>query len=459
MTLPNPNSPTPHLGGQPNADTAPQASRRFRELIGLNVKFSQGQPLSDLPTLSELGVRWVRDTVDWATLEPKPGQFIRFPSDFARRLEFYKSHGIGVVFLLAYENNVAYPATRSAPLRPLDPVTFGRYAVEVAKQLRTAGVDFVLEIWNEPHNFVIRPLLSGSWNGKPPAPWLEHYLKMVREVVRQVKALDSSIQLLSDDDMWVIHYWYLEQGLPAQLDGFAFHPYTQASPERTAVDHDTDWVHPFTVVDADGSFQSAVRRLREHGRRKLGRTPELWVTEWGWPIGQQSPLGPMTEDLLAAWLPRAYVIAAAAGVRAVCWFSARDSVDGPMGLITNSGRKRKPYYALKALSKQLGESVFAAQVIGGDHPTRGVQAFRFDTAQSSKLVVWSLDSKPSKLQLRDALTNATVVDRYGERVEPSTDSTGVPYLVLENSPYYLETAPQLDNSALRALLVSEARVP
>ncbi|MGE5786743.1 MAG: hypothetical protein ACM3ZE_19270, partial [Myxococcales bacterium] len=279
----------------------------------MNVKFTQGQPLTDLPMLSELGVRWVRDTVDWATIEPKPEQFKPFPPDFVRRLVFYKSQGIGVVFFLAYENNVAYPATGADPFRPINPAAFGRYAVEVAKQLSASGVRFVLEIWNEPHNFVIRPMLSGGWNGKPPAPWLEHYVKMTREVVHRVKAFDPAIELLTDDDMWIIHYWYLEQGLPPELDGFAFHPYTLASPERAAVDHDTDWVRPFTVVDADGSFHSAVRRLRAHGRNKLGKTPQMWVTEWGWPIGQLSPSGLVTEDLLANWLPRAYVVAAAAG--------------------------------------------------------------------------------------------------------------------------------------------------
>ncbi|HEY5960706.1 MAG TPA: hypothetical protein VIV60_29330, partial [Polyangiaceae bacterium] len=164
-------SATDRAAGEPTTEGELESMRPLREVLGLNVKFTQGQPLTDLPILEELGVRWVRDTVDWATLEPQPGQFVAFPPAFLQRVAFYRAHHIGIVFLLAYENRAAYPATRDNPLRPIDPSAFGAYAKVVAERLRDLGVEFVLEIWNEPHNFVIRPMLSGGWNGKPPAPW------------------------------------------------------------------------------------------------------------------------------------------------------------------------------------------------------------------------------------------------------------------------------------------------
>jgi hypothetical protein len=419
----------------------PAPLRPFRESVGVNVKFTQGQPLSDLPLLTELGVHWVRDTVDWATLEPEPGKFAELPAEFVRRLEFYKAHDIGIVFLLGYQNDAAYAATESAPLRPIEPVAFGRYALEVARRLRREGVRFVLEIWNEPHNFSIRKMVSGSWNGAPPAPWLDHYLKMADEAVRQVKDFDQSIRLLSDDDMWIIHYWYLERGLTNRIDGFAFHPYTRSFPERAAVDQSTDWVKPFTVVDADASFQSAVRRLREQGQRKLGKVPEMWATEWGWAIGQESPYGPVTEELLAAWLPRAFVSAAAASVQAVCWFSVRDSVDGPMGLTTNEGVKRKPYFAFKAMSQQLGDSAFMKQVFGGQHLTHGSQGFLFRGAHDVRLVVWNEDQSGVRLLLRGELASAHVVDGMGQPIEPARDDAGVRYVTVEKAPLYLSSLP------------------
>jgi hypothetical protein len=413
----------------------------FRESIGLNVKFTQGQPLSELPMLSELGVSWVRDTVDWASLERTPGSFAKFPDEFAQRLEFYKAHDIGVVFLLGYQNEVAYGPTESEPLRPIQPFAFGRYAMAVARGLRDAGVRFVLEIWNEPHNFAIRQMVTGSWNGAPPAPWVDHYLKMADEAVRQVKDFDPSIRLLSNDDMWIIHYWYLDRGLTSRIDGFAFHPYTKSWPERAAVDQNTDWVRPFTVVDPDASFQSAVRRLREQGQLKLGKTPEMWATEWGWAIDQESPLGPVTEELLSAWLPRAYVSAAAARVKAVCWFSARDSVDGPMGLVTNDGRKRKPYFALKTLSQQLGDAVLVRHVWGAEHLTSGVQGFLFQSSHDTRLIAWNADAADTRLHLTRELSGAALVDVVGQAVQPAVDEGGTAYVTLGNAPLYLSGLP------------------
>lgn len=430
----------------------PPASR-FRDSVCLNVKFSQGQPLSELPMLSELSVRWVRDTVDWATLEPSAGKFVDFPEAFRRRLEFYKAHDIGVVFLLAYGNGSAYAPTEAEPHRHLDPVAFGRYAAAVARALRQASARFVLEIWNEPHNFQIRPTLTGSWNGAPPAPWVDHYLKMADEAVRQVKDVDASIRLLSDDDMWIIHYWYLERGLNKRIDGFAFHPYTKNWPERAAIDQRTDWLRPFVVVDEDGSFQSAVRRLREEGERKLGKVPEMWATEWGWAIGQESARGRVTEELLSGYLPRAYVSSVAASVKALCWFSARDSVDGPMGLVTNDGTRRKPFAAFKTMVRELGDMSFAKHVWGFDHLTSGMQGFLFRTERDSRLVVWSADAEAQRLELRGALARARVIDHMGDPVVPRVDARGAAYVMLGSAPLYLSSlgsAPLETESSLAA---------
>ena len=161
--------------------------------------------------------------------------------------------------------------------------------------MRESGVRFVLEIWNEPHNS-LRPLVGGSWNGKPPAPWLDHYVKIVNETVTQVKAFDPSIKLLDDDDMWIVHYWFLEAGLPRDLDGFAFHPYSgkrSVGPEVAAVDRMTDWLKPFTVVGPDRS-PSAVRLLRGGQRLSVKRPCGC---EWGWKIGETIPQGTATRTL------------------------------------------------------------------------------------------------------------------------------------------------------------------
>ena len=428
----------PAWGGEQGNASASQvqgqfgSGRKFREIIGLQVKFYQGQPQSDLPSLSDLRVRWVREEIGWDQIEPSPGRYREFPPALKERLAYYRQHDIGVVFLLAYSNSVAYPATREAPYRPADPEAFGRYAVEVARILRAEGVSFVLELWNEPHNS-LRPLVGGAWNGKPPSPWVDHYVKMVREAVKQVKSFDPTIKLLTDDDMWILHYWFLEAGLPRELDGFAFHPYTKGNPEEAAVDFYTDWVKPFTVVDPDRSFGSAVRRLREQGQTKLGKSPEMWITEWGWPIGGNSGKGEVSEEVLAGFLPRAFIMAEAAGVQVMCWFSAQDTVDGPMGLTTNDGKRRKSYYAFKTMSEQLGDYVLVRQVGGAKHPTSGVQAFLFHGVRDDKLVVWNVDGSQQHL----ALHGATAIDALGNPVSPEQGYSGGARISFGSAPIYV----------------------
>src|SRR5208282_1294229 len=91
----------------------------FSRMVGLNVKFTQGEPMSDLPLLSELGVHWVRDTIGWAEVEPSPAN----------------------------------------PVHDYDPEAFGRFAAVAARMLHDAGVRFVLEVGNEPHNSTLPKLL------------------------------------------------------------------------------------------------------------------------------------------------------------------------------------------------------------------------------------------------------------------------------------------------------------
>ena len=420
----------------------------FGDGLGLHVKFAEGQPESELAMLVDLGVRWARDSVAWPHMEPSPGAYRPFPPDFARRLAFYKEHDIGVVFIVAFSNPVAYPPRPEEPLRSIDPAAYARYAVHVATLLRHAGVRFVLELWNEPHGFTVRELAGGTWNGAPPSPWVAHYVRMVREATHAVKALDPTIPVLDDDDMWILHYRFMEAGLPADLDGFAFHPYTRHEPsagalrwyppEHTAVESDTPWTRPFVVVDRDAAFESAVARLREAGAHALGRPPALWITEWGYHLGDQGEHGRITEDVIAAYLPRAFVLSASAGARATCWFSSEDQNDGTWGLVANDGRKRKAYDAYRAMSRALGRSSFVRRVAGETHRTSGLQAYLFcEPAARCTLVAWDAGDVSRHLRLDGVLARATVTDVYGAPLAPAPLPDGTRAIPIGAAPVYV----------------------
>ena len=125
-----------------------------------------------------------------------------------------------------------------------------------------------------------------------------------------MKAYDPKVKLVTFDDIWVIHYWMLEKGLPSELDGMSFHPYINKSsvgPEESVVEPTTSWTQPFICINANRSFSSAVRRLREQARVKLGRPAEMWMTEWGSRVGQEVKGGTISEEMVAAFVPRADV--------------------------------------------------------------------------------------------------------------------------------------------------------
>lgn len=429
----------------PTAVTA-QITGVFGDSTCLGVKFSQGQPLSELRTLKELGVRWVRDSIDWSVLEPQAGHFVdELPATFKARLNFYKANNIGLIAMLAYGNQRAYPDTPENPTASISPDKFSDYAAYVAKALKKEGVEFVLEVFNEPHNYLPKRV-GGKWNGMPPSPWVPHYVAMVNQTISKVHALDPNIQVFSQDDMWHLQYWFMENGLSKDVAGFTVHPYNGSAlgPEIAPVAYDTDWTRPFHVVDKDRSFASAVRRLKEQGIAKLGKAPAVWITEWGWLVDGAWERGKFTEETIAAFLPRAFIIAAFAGVEKTCWFSAQDSVDGAMGLSDNRLRRRPAYHALAYMNQRLGNAKLVKQMIGERTPTKGVQAYLFQTDDSYIVAAWQIDAadgQPGAALSIDRLVKPEITDIYGNAVTPTSGS-----VELGISPIYITTAKQSDNT-------------
>ncbi len=394
-----------------------ERARLFEDGMCLQVKFAQGQPLQDLQMVKELGVKWVREEIAWSAIEQQPGVYSLFPDALNLRLDFYQKNKISVIFIMAYENSVAYPNSNESPNHFVNEVAFGNYVAYMATQLSASGVHFAIELWNEPHNsaFAQSEHFGGNWQGAPPSLWVDHYVKMANEAVKRVKAIDPTIKMMTNDDMWVVHYHFLEKGLPQALDGFSVHPYTGGSPpELAAVKFDTDWTRPYQVVDQDQSFESAVRRLKEQGLKKLGKKPTIWVTEWGWRVGGGSPTGALTESRIAEYLPRAFILAANAGVESMCWFSSMDGPDGPMGLKTNDGRKRPAYGAFLKLSRTLGKTKFICELKQPDNK-KNIRSFAFrkeksvETKRQQEIVIASWDTI-EVLNSGEVVYKKTIVD-------------------------------------------------
>ncbi len=424
---------TPELGFAP-------LPIKFGETVGLVVHFNQGETLNHLADLKNLGVKWVRDEEGWSGVEKVKGQYV-WPEKRKERLKFYAENGIGVIFALTYAaNKNVYPDD------PYNPEGFGGYAVAAAKLHKEYGVPVVLEIFNEPHNFGLMKKYGGKWMGEKDCPWIDHYIKMANEAIEQVKAYDSEIKLITDEDVWTCHYWYLEGNLDKRIDGFAIHPYTfhgySPGPEQAHFGQGSEsWMkgNP-TIIDDDRSMRSLMRRLRAQYLEKIGRPMEMYITEWGHTVGGKGfkPGTKMTEDDIAAYLPRAYISGAAAGARATCWHVSQDMGDGPMGLIRNDQTKRKTYYALKTMVEQLGDYQMVKQIAGADNSTTGIQAYLFEGDAGYKLVAWNMEGPVKALFEPGYTLRPRVVDLFGKSVNFGYSKDGPPILELDRAPIYIE---------------------
>lgn len=422
------------------------SGRPFRAGFGVVTKFVQGQPANQIDLLPQLGVSWVRDTELWHTLELRAGEYKPFSAAFRSRLKKYREHGIGVVFMLAYANPGAYPKTAERPLAPIDPKAFGRFALYVARELNQAGVSFALEVWNEPHNFQIKEMVGGEWNGRPPSPWVDHYMQMVAEVMTQVHSVLPGVPVMTSEDVWSNHYWFARNRyLPKGFRDIGLHPYgndSSTGPEVAAPYAESDWGRPFQMVDRDRSFESAIRRLREHTKAHTGVLPDVWLTEWGYRIGEKLADGVVTERSAAAYLVRSFVLAEAAGAKANFWFSMNDVTDGPYGLVDNQGKTRQSFHAFVQMNQLVGDHHYAGRLTPSTRSTTQLQVHRFTKGNIQKLLVWSADNRPRRLVIDPAWQVRQVRDIFGQPVE-LTESQGQRTVQVDGSPLYILFGPEM----------------
>jgi hypothetical protein len=191
-----------------------------------------------------------------------------------------------------------------------------------------------------------------------------------------------------------------------------------------------------------------VRRLRQQSKSKLGKTPELWITEFGCPVRKDVSenvtfaLGSGTEEEVAAILLRAFVGAEAAGVEVMTWFSFWDGPDGPMGLLSKDGRTRKAYNAFRTMTEQLGDHTLLRQMAGVAHPTTGVQAYLFRSPAGSKVVAWNIEGQVNFLTNSRDNVPLRITDVQGQAVPIQHAKDGRALLSLGPSPIYITGLPE-----------------
>ena len=136
----------------------------------------------DVRLLTELGLNAYRLSVEWARVEPEPGQFDQTAIDsYRRQLETLKHAGIEPMVTLHHFTSPRWLADRGGWSNPDSVPRFLDYADRVVRA--TADVVRWWITFNEPSILSFKAYIEGSW--PPFQPWnLRGYVRLLRHAAR-----------------------------------------------------------------------------------------------------------------------------------------------------------------------------------------------------------------------------------------------------------------------------------
>lgn len=309
--------------------------------------------------VDSLGVRWIREELDWPAFEPQPGVFTW--GAFDRLLESASAHRLRVLPLLLATPGWAGPKPLGLPS---DPQAFGTFAARVAARYGPGGnfwrahpeLDAKLaprwfELWNEPYT------RAYSTGGVDP----QRYAQMVVAAARDGRAANPRSRWLMAAELqyqpnsgprldWLSALYAADPNLNASFDGVAVHPYSfyapQAGPDAAALDFRFE------------RLAAIERELVAHG----AQDKPIWITELGWSTCDLRPDCTSDHDQ-AQRLADAFALVRsryASFVRALFVYhlvdfpdDSSDAREGRYGLLNLDG-SRKPAWSVVSAEARFG---------------------------------------------------------------------------------------------------------
>lgn len=422
---------TPILTSAPAHGAAPFQISEVPPSFGLNSHIASRYPdpasmAAPAQMLSDLGVTWVREDLQWHRIEPQPGQWDWTFTDVA--LDLLHERGIQVLGVLGPSVGWATPhpddGTDAVSYYAPDPDAFDAYVRAVVERYHPLVQHW--EIWNEPDYGIF-------WR---PEPDVAAYTHMLIRTAATIRSIDPHAQVvlggINPFDTAFLR-GVAEHGGWGSFDILAVHPYVDPyGPEEGNLISALDGVRTVTAV--------------------YGPKP-IWATEVGWASGpgDRDALGMTDAEAQANYVVRSMLILWLAGVERIFWYSFKDDPHNPYGLLrTGWGRgdlrERKPAYtALRTLNHQLA----ATKLLGWHTNLHPIPIMQID-----RLEAWQRTSQPNgSLRLDPDSPGVAAIDyRFTTRQNDYVVFELTDPLVLPGQPYSLGVWVDGDGSGHRLKL-------
>ncbi len=359
----------------------------------------------------ELGVRWVRDAIDWNSYRAVGDKY------FEKRLELYRWYRKHNIRILAYPKG--HPRETSREVIEDTPESWKAQEEWWTRIVQKLG-DHV-DAWG-----VVNEPMRGHWKGSDAL--IMRYWALMRRIVDKYDQGKPLVgPSLSPNTPSLVEQYgdLLRMGFGRLIDAVEMHTYV-TSPE------DNDW-------------EGNTRRIREMTRAAVGRDLPVWSTEHGSSATYQ------TELLQAQHLMRSWLEAKKIGYPVVIWhmFShpqGNDPREVQFGIFRNARNTRSATppqprpagLAYGVMTRQLAGATYKATL---DWFGPSVRAYVFERNGKAMLALWTTSQKTYDVSL--AIGDDTGVSSTGlfGRTVPLAVRDGQVRVTVDRNPQFISPLP------------------
>jgi hypothetical protein len=263
--------------------------------------FAAGVNLADLGLaylVNDMGFNWAKGYVNWATVEPEPGDFRWVDPDNV--VKAFGNQQLNIVLRVHGTPAWARPSETLLSHPPSNLTDFANFLTALATRYK--GQVAAYEIWNEPN-------LYYEWGNLDPDP--AAYTEMLKTAYTAIKAVDPEALVISGGlattgdgsqtavgDLDFLQQMY-NAGVKGYFDAFGSHPYAyglapdQSHPDGLSFDRVAD---QYEVMVANGDADTPIW-ITEVG----------WVLQTHWDLGEHASIG-VTQAQQAQYMTQAYTM-------------------------------------------------------------------------------------------------------------------------------------------------------